>query len=230
MERYEMLAATDLGVYVSTDRGQTWTQKTSGIPEMNEYNSLTCVAGNGDHLFAGTYSTGLYISHDRGESWSKAILPTEDMYYAMSLFIDGPRTFAGTFCAGVIVSQDNGNTWSNMNSGLPTAIVVTSFARAGSRLLIGSSSGVYASDNNGQSWIPAGTSLAGKVVFGLTENNGDLFAATSEDGVYMSVNKGNSWSEVNTGFPAGIQAYCVAVNGSWLYAGTQGMGVWRHPL
>jgi len=226
----DILAATDSGVFVSADRGLTWTKKSQGIPPMDPYNNVVCVAGSGTNLFAGTYSTGIFVSHDGGESWRHATLPTDDNFYAMYFFINSNGIYAGTFCGGLLFSSDNGQTWTSLNTGLPAVTAITSIAQNGLRLFISTLGGVYSSGDNGHTWGLAGSELYGKVIYSLATHGSDLFAAASENGVFMSRDQGSSWFPVNDGLPAKTRAICVAVNGPWLFVGTDGQGVWRHSL
>jgi photosystem II stability/assembly factor-like uncharacterized protein len=226
----DMLAATDIGVFISADRGLTWTKKSNGIPAMDEYNTVTCVAGNGTDQYAGTYSTGIFVSHDGGENWTHATLPVEEHFYAMCFFINNTGVYVGTFCGGILFSSDNGHTWTSMNNGLPAVTANTSIVQVGSKLFLATYGGVYSSGDNGHTWGIAGNELSSKVIYGLATHGSDLFAATSENGVYMSTNQGKTWFQINDGLPANIRAFCIAVNGSWLFVGTDGQGVWRHLL
>jgi photosystem II stability/assembly factor-like uncharacterized protein len=224
----ELLAATDSGVFVSGDRGLTWIKRSQGVP-VDEYSTVTCVAGNGSNLYAGTYSYGIYVSHDGGGSWTHATLPVSDEYYAMCLYINSSGVYAGTFFGGVLFSPDNGQTWTSRSTGLPAMTAYSSIVQAGSTLFVASFQGVYSSGDNGQSWGRAGSELNGKVVYCLATNGTDIIAATMEDGIYMSKTQGTSWFQINSGLPANTRIYCVAMNGPWLFAGTDGKGVWRHP-
>ena len=224
----ELIAATDSGVFVSGDRGLTWTKKSNGIP-VDEYSTVTCVAGNGSNLYAGTYSYGIFVSHDGGVSWTHATLPVKDEFYAICFYINSSGIFAGTFFGGILFSSDNGQTWTSMSSGLPAMTAYSSIVQAGSRLFAGSINGVYSSGDNGHTWGSAGSELNGKEITSLATNGTDIIAATSANGVYMSKDQGSSWFQINNGFPANTQASCVAMNGSWLFVGTNGQGVWRHP-
>jgi photosystem II stability/assembly factor-like uncharacterized protein len=226
----DMLAATDSGVFVSIDRGHTWNKKSNGIPPMDPYNTVTCIAGSGTDLYAGTYSSGIFVSHDGGENWTHATLPVEDYFYAMCFYINGSGVYVGTFCGGLLFSSDNGQTWTSLNNGVPVITGNTSIVQIGSKLFLATFGGVFYSIDNGHTWGNAGSELNGKVIYGLATHGNDLFAAPAENGVYMSTNLGNTWFPVNDGLPAKLRTFCVAVNGSWLFIGTDGQGVWSHPL
>jgi photosystem II stability/assembly factor-like uncharacterized protein len=219
-----LLAATDSGVFISPDRGMTWLKRNNGLP--NDY--ITCINADGENFFAGTNQDGLFVSHDEGLNWAHVTTPVPDYQKVMSVYVGGNGVFAGTFAGGILFTADDGLTWSSLNTGLPVT-VVTSFVSIGSSLYAGTYTGVYRSDNNGQSWSLEGGS-SNVVVYGLAVHGNDLFAATSKNGVLMSVDYGETWVAVNTGLPAGMHSLSIAVNGSWLFVGTDGLGVWRHAL
>ncbi len=78
-----MFAATDQGIWRSDDEGQTWQEKTSGLPwkEMQGFAGgsdagqgvavLYCAVKSRDDN--GTFAGGLYRSKDRGETWQSAM-------------------------------------------------------------------------------------------------------------------------------------------------------------
>jgi photosystem II stability/assembly factor-like uncharacterized protein len=144
--------------------------------------------------------------------------------------ISSDGVFAGTCCAGILYSADNGKTWATRNNGLPQYAYVTAITHVGSQLYIAAMGGIYASVDNGITWSSTGSDLSGKTILGLVAHGNDLFAAVADAGVFMSLNLGKTWTALNDGLPAKFIAYCVAVNGSWLYVGTNGEGVWRRSL
>jgi photosystem II stability/assembly factor-like uncharacterized protein len=225
----DMLAATDSGVYVSADRGLTWTRKSHGLP-VDAYNYVSCVAGSGTDLYAGINTAGLFVSHDGGTNWTKATVPVQAVSFPMCLFINSSGIFAGTCCYGILCSSDNGQTWTTRNTGLPDYTDVMSIVQSGARLYLATGNGVYVSSNNGNTWAVSGSELAGINVFGIATHGNDLFAATAANGIFMSTDNGNSWFQVNAGLPSSFIAYSIAVNGSWLFVGTNGYGAWRHAL
>jgi photosystem II stability/assembly factor-like uncharacterized protein len=225
----DLLAATDSGVYISDNRGLTWTKKSQGLT-IDAYNYVTCVAGSGSDLYAGINTAGLFVSHDGGSNWTLAATPVQGSSFPMCLFISSNGVFAGTCCTGVLFSSDNGQTWTTRNTGLPSTINVISVVEAGSKLYVATGNGVYISENNGITWSVSGSGLAGVNVFGLAAHGNDLFAATASQGIFMSTDGGGSWFPINTGLPPNFIAYSIAVNGSWLFVGTNGYGAWRHAL
>ena len=66
---------------------------------------------------------------------------------------------------------------------------------------------------------------ANTAVFAFAQSGSSLFAATN-NGLFISLNQGQSWTAVSTGLPnTGIVS--LAVNGTNIFAGTVGHGVYR---
>ncbi len=78
-----MFAATDKGIWCSDDGGQTWAEKTNGLPWnqiqgfagssnlVEKITMLYCTISSKDEN--GTFKGGIYRSHDRGQSWQQAM-------------------------------------------------------------------------------------------------------------------------------------------------------------
>ncbi len=78
-----MFAATENGVWRSDDGGQTWTEKTQGLPwkEIQGFAGGSDAANNVVMLYCtvrskgenGAFKGGIYRSRDRGETWESAV-------------------------------------------------------------------------------------------------------------------------------------------------------------
>lgn len=97
-------AATDGGVWNSSDNGQTWTQHISGLPNTQfNYKTVKDLYISGDTIIAATEG-GIYRSLDQANTWQQVNpLNTTDLYkYGNYLYATG---------IGVYRSSNNGNTW-----------------------------------------------------------------------------------------------------------------------
>ena len=102
------------GVYCSTNYGERWSAKSSGIPGEHYISSLAVV---GDRIFAGG-TFGIYASADNGESWDQT---GQNLAYTAIrvLTATGTTLFAATWSDGVFLTTDNGTSWNYAGNGLP---------------------------------------------------------------------------------------------------------------
>lgn len=90
-----MFAGTNGGVFVSTDNGESWTQRSTGLP----YNDIYTIAVSGSNLFAGTPG-GVFQSANNGANWSKVNTGLTNTS-VKSLAASESDLFAGTEGGGV---------------------------------------------------------------------------------------------------------------------------------
>ena len=120
------LAATDLGIYRSTDHGGSWKKAT------DKY--TTSFAMIGDTVFAGL-TGGVYYSTNRGKSWSATGLDNDAVN---SFAASGTDLFAGGMIKKVSLSTDRGAAWTDVFDGLNN-VSVCALAVCGNMLFAGSS-------------------------------------------------------------------------------------------
>jgi hypothetical protein len=122
-------AATDGGVWNSSDNGQTWTQHISGLPNTQfNYKTVKDLYITGDTIIAATEG-GIYRSLDQANSWQQVLnLNTADLYkYGTYLYAAGN---------GVYRSADNGNTWTAF-AGATSGGPFETISGAGGKIFIG---------------------------------------------------------------------------------------------
>jgi hypothetical protein len=220
--RTDLLAGTKSGIFLSTDKGTSWSPANVGLPknQLGDYFHASCFAFgddavNGKNIFVGFgEGGGLFRSTNNGACWIAAGsgLRYKDI---VSLAVGGNGTggstlFASTYYdAGLFCSTNNGASWRQINLGL-TSQVVLSLAvipngEGGNIILAGTpGAGVFRSTNDGTSWteVNSGIQSAWTWVkcFAVSTNEeaeNSIFAATN-DGVYLSTNSGSSWSLVGS--------------------------------
>lgn len=117
-------------VYFTADGGETWEQRSEGLPRKGISDLITSHHNPGTAYVAMSGGSGrgpeshLYMTEDFGESWKSIAsnLPHETVYCVA----EDPKTegllFAGTEL-GVYASTDHGQTWVSLCSSLPPAPV-----------------------------------------------------------------------------------------------------------
>ena len=227
-----IFAGSGCGVYMSQNNGSSWVAVNNGLPA---YSNITALAISGSYLFAGTYSGGVYFSTDNGSNWVAVNNGLPASIGVTALAISGINIFAGIYnhnttnTGGTYLSSNNGQLWSVSD----TCDGVEALAISGSNILAGfagTHNGVLMSSNNGNSWASMNAGLTITDVYDLATKGDTIFAGTS-GGVYFSTNNGSSsWSEVCSSVADTITCLSLAVNGSYIFAGTPYSGVWRMPL
>ena len=220
------------GLYSSTNNGSTWTLSDTNIKNFN----VSCLTASGNTIFAGDKNgNGVLRSTDNGVTWNAANSGlTNKFIFSLAVSTGNSGTayiFAGTQNGGVFRSTDNGLSWSLPGSDLSDRIVF-SLAVDGKNLFAGTNGGIYLSTDNGGSWNISGPSNI--FVSSIALNGTNIFVsyirtAVTYGGVLLSTDEGKSWTSVNTGL-TNTDVSSLAVNDTYIYAGTSGSGIWRRPL
>ncbi|MBI5371067.1 MAG: T9SS type A sorting domain-containing protein [Sphingobacteriales bacterium] len=120
-----MFAGTTYGAFKSADNGLTWT---SCYPALTKDIPVSCLASNGNFVFAGTsnywedpnlHASGVYRSADNGATWESVSTGLINLDIR-TLVVNGNDLYAGTL-GGIFKSSDNGLTWTDFNQGYPVA-------------------------------------------------------------------------------------------------------------
>lgn len=176
-------------VFVSTNKGATWSEANNGLPSTT---TVWALAVSGTTLLASTTSEGVFRSTNNGANWvsSNTGLPTSRV---RSFCVTDSIILAGIDGSGVFKSTDEGVTWVKVENGL-TVNSGISFGVAGGSIYVGSYSDyIFRSSDKGESWHntgrievdPANYDFATPNCFVTLGTN--LFAGTTNAGVFRSV-------------------------------------------
>lgn len=233
-----LYAGTADGILSSTDGGDHWSLAHGSLapPYPTAWTHISAIAPNGASLFAATDGGGVFRSTDGGGSWTAVNDGLTDKRVA-TLLVDHGSLFAAT-AVGVFRSM-NGAAWSKVFSKGATAIVSDGTALFASNTF----DGVYRSSDGGATWATANTGLTNMKIGSLSAVGSSLFALPwfycddPEGTIFLSTNGGAQWQAIDDGLPVGAANECdrlkvssVVGNGSRLFAGTMGGGVWRRPV
>ena len=179
-------AATDHGLLVSENRGQSWQLMPVG-PLANLPVASVRVSADSKSLWAVSLR-GLVFSSDAGQTWAWRDLPLA-AGGAQRLDIAPGENPAGTFVAtahnGLFISRDAGVTWQQAAFGLPQA-PIEDLAIAGNIFVASpTTGGLYLSSDSGRTWnrLP-GTIAEGFFSAVAAQKGGGSVVAASSDGVY----------------------------------------------
>jgi photosystem II stability/assembly factor-like uncharacterized protein len=188
-------------IFVSTDAGQSWSERSGGLPLPDPISSLSFDASN-QKLYAAT-GKGLFTTTTGAAHWSALSasgLPTAS--FTALTFDTGSVIYAGTTSQGVYRSDNNGSSWTTVGKGLPAGVAVNelSIDPVQHQLWAVTAMGAYRSDDRGASWqifnrglltgVTINTIVAASTVGGTT---GLLYMGTNH-GIYFSQDSGAHWS------------------------------------
>jgi photosystem II stability/assembly factor-like uncharacterized protein len=182
-----LYAATDGGVFKTTDAATTWT--TTGLVT-GEITDLAAVnSGSGRLIWATVRGQGVGFSSNGGQTFtvsSSGLSSLELTSVHVEVTGTGRRIWATMRGAdGVAYSTDDGATWVSASGNGLTDRDVNSLAIQGSGRRI---------------WA-AGEEGAGRLIWAMTDS-----------GVYYSRDDGLSWSEHSLGLPSGVPATSAAID------------------
>jgi photosystem II stability/assembly factor-like uncharacterized protein len=219
-----VFAGTTVGVYASSDYGDTWQARSHGLPADDGVDALALGSfPAGLALFAGTEAHGVYISLDAGATWQASGNGLPPGVAVFGLLDDAPgRTlYAALAARGVYASADGGQTWVARDSGLPVntdtftllALPVGGGA-AGRTLFAGTGAGVFASTDGGKNWQAAGLSQTRALALAADPTAPTTLYAGTSDNAYRSADGGKNWTIVAPGIHQAVNAILVVADQS----------------
>ena len=178
----------DIGLFKSTNLGNSWSKVLSGIPR-NE-NIISITRHPNGYLFAASTSGGVLRSTDGGESW--LLTPSSQLGVVKCLFAkSNGLIFAATENQGLFRSNNLGNNWTQLHSSYTTDVMAES--TSGNLFMIYSST-ICRSTDDGMTWN-FGMYTYGDRKF-LTADNFNAIYLASFRYIYRSTNQGASWQSL----------------------------------
>lgn len=228
-----LLAASEGGVFQTTDGGQSWQQQISpeewDVRLRTQFAQTQALAGSltgtGEVFYLGT-NAGLFVLRPGSESWQPTVLTglqPEDAVWAVWVDPTDPQAvYAGTAGKGVWASSDGGETWAAMNEGLEGAEALTVNKLLGDdagRLYAGTwGEGVYIWQGKGWSSVSEGLPPDARVwSLSFDPATGALYAGLRDDQTYLRRGDG-PWQP--TGLGVGAWTLVRDESNGRLYAGT----------
>lgn len=226
-----LFVGTDMGVYVSTDDGQSWQESLT----VSLTYGLTVL---GSSVYACTFNSGVFRSTDNGTTWTGLNngIPEGTTLTALAanggdVYVAGTRLDWQTYkiYGGLYCSSDGGSSWTEQNIGLSSLDIKTVIAR-GSTVFVGTLyGGVFRSTNRGKTWIPVNVDLAASRVDAIAVVGNDVFAASQNTGVNMFREGNTGWETRSTNIEhlharavAATNSSMIAYSGSKFYRSTNG--------
>lgn len=164
---------------------------------------------------------------DNGASWSRDTLETA--YSTCNALRADPTRSSYIYTGGntgFYKSTDAGASWFKSSTGLSGTVNDIAIDPDNSTVLYAATSNsVYKSTNSGASWNDMGLNGVTSIVIDVTTVT-TIYVGTTT-GVYYSTNGGSSWTAMNEGLLIPNVTSLGVYHDNYLYAGTDGAGMWR---
>ena len=175
-------AATDQGLFVSSDGGKTW----SAIPLSHAHLPAEAVVVSADDRVLWVVSSGgMLYSQNSGVTWAWRDLPIASGG-VIGLQAEGEKTLLASSKRGLYISRDWGSTWTLAAHGLP-ASPPESIAVSGPAWIVSMrSGGVYVSKDLGTTWSREESTVAEGFfpAVSAAKSQDRIYAASSTEGLY----------------------------------------------
>ncbi|TAL67838.1 MAG: T9SS type A sorting domain-containing protein [Bacteroidetes bacterium] len=233
----------DGGIYMTTNNGNNWITKNSGL-ELEFYPiQVTTIATNDKNIYAGTWDDGIYLSIDKGENWVRKSNGLPFWFWGLDtvfnvkvniIITNGNYIFAGTD-NGIYISTNKGDYWFPKNNGLPHLdtfnMPIYSMAISDNYLYAGTDSGVYMTTNNGDNWYEKNNGIENLRIHSLAIKGSNIYSGSEYGGMFISTIDGDNWKFIgfkntivnvllisgNNIFASGSNLYLSTDNGiSWI--------------
>ncbi len=182
-----------MGVYKSTDGGDTWVQMNDGLEKTTKnINAIVVHPHDPDTAYAVTLNSGVYKTVDGGGHWIHINSGITRMdIRSIAIDPNNPDVlYAGAENAGIFKSQDGGLSWMQVNVGLDAEATVRGLAvdpLDSDRVFAGDwHTGAYVSEDAGGVWMHINDGLENRAITALdiSADGSVLYAATQGGGVF----------------------------------------------
>ena len=223
-----LYAASDDGVYKSTNGGRSWARSGTGLVSLR-VNTIAIDPKTPATLYAGVSpidfnpQAKVFKSTDGGANWGP-LASTESFQFVGFIAVDpvNPSNVYAYNGAGVVKSTDGGASWGAPGSNSPSAVTsIVIDPSAPSTVYASDNTGVYKTTNGGASWTPVNNGLSAPVLVGRVAidpaHPSTLYANTTA-GVYKTTNGAASWAPSLSGAGASRLLVVDPSNTSTVYA------------
>lgn len=195
------LAATNSGLYRSSDPARGWQRLAYGANLDPRTSSVAVDVQHPESIFVGTAASGVLMSRDAGKSWVRLSgIPAEAPVNTIARDSQRPNNIYVGTKQSLYLSRDGGASWSRRGGNLPfgdfTSILIN--PRNPDEVFVGNAyqtgeigGGVYRTINGGQTWAridPKENRLPSQRIWALAFDSRDqntLFVGSHSAGVYV---------------------------------------------
>jgi photosystem II stability/assembly factor-like uncharacterized protein len=235
-----LYASTEKGLFISKDRGHTWSQSGPARDEIIACRVLAVDPWKTSNLYLGTGAQGIYKSTDGGLTWlarngnADSSLATAEVF---DLKMDGKSpdaAYAAVWGAGILKTVDGGANWQhitpNVTPSTPAVTHLLLHPKSPGMIVYATETGTFVrTTDGGLNWSVTKKEDDAWRVLTLTPDplNSDILYAGTESGLLRSTDFGGSWSRLPATIPV-LPTSATPVRGTGpvkLFAFGAGLGV-----
>ena len=191
----KLIAASNAGIFVSSDNGYTW----ESTYQRENFGNAYSIYEKNNILYSSNYYFlplrncpigNLYMSYDEGENWIK-INKEPLIYRVRSIAVAGDTIYAITAGYGLYYSPNKGEKWEKVRIVKDTDINakninnIYSIYIENENIVLGTYAGLYISKDKGQTWSNWSMYGVNNSVYTFTKHNGSYY-------IGVALIKGNS--------------------------------------
>jgi photosystem II stability/assembly factor-like uncharacterized protein len=210
-----VLVPGGVGIFKSTDGGQTWVQVNQGLKNlyigslfMHPHNPSILLTGAGNNSYR--QGGGVYLTTDGGEHWQLVQDSQGEAITSVEFSLSNPQIAYAGGRAVFYRSEDGGQTWKlvarkngrwgplGIDAGFPIDFQVD--PRAPLRIFANNyGGGNFLSEDGGETWISASTGYTGADIrdISIHPDNPAIVYATGRSGPFVSYDGGAHWQGIN---------------------------------
>jgi hypothetical protein len=211
----QKMFAADAGttyVYVSTDRGSTWTQSAFG--SIDTSTNAACISGNGNVMMTGSTGKKMYLSTDTGTSWA----PLNDLgsgsWWGCALNTTGSKRIAMANGGALKIWTEASPTWTSTAGSVLFSRCLAASAD-GSILAVGAISpkALYLSTNSGGSFTQVYTVANNIYGCSMSSDGSKILVGPVGNQIGISTDFGATWASESSGPSRNWQAIALSGDG-----------------
>lgn len=162
---------------------------------------------------------------DSGANWTRYNFAVNGFTYALAVDPANSDIVYVGGVPGLYMTTDGGVNWSDVSVGLTGCVYALAIAPQNPRAVFaGTPDGVFKSTDSGRTWSNTGCSDVNALLV-HHEHPDTIYAGTSY-GVFVSTTGGGGWTAINEGLDT-LEITSLGVNSTYLFAGTDGKGIYR---
>ncbi|MBX7042485.1 MAG: T9SS type A sorting domain-containing protein [Ignavibacteria bacterium] len=209
-----------LGIYKTTDNGNTWNSTLRGfiIPVIVD------IGYSGGALFAGLQSGGVKYTSNSGYDWEAAGMEYGFPITGLAANINNIYVSTVWDQAGLYRSSDRGANW--LHIGNSEVFDIAAFAVTNDRVYVSTRNfmnpGLYMSSNDGLSWNRIGNLYYAACLYASLN---ELIVSSAYHGMQMTTDYGANWTSMNNGTPVSYAGSIIG-KGNLIFASFGNHGVY----